>query len=152
MTASRTDGAPEVFISESDMATRAFASNFAKTLSDDAYVGLSGDLGAGKTTFVKGIAEGLGISAHVKSPTYNIMSIYEAPTGKKLVHIDAYRLRSADDFDNLVVDEVAPPPRCVCVEWCENAAKSIPPDAAMVEMSIDASGRRVISILRHPLA
>ncbi|WYJ07615.1 tRNA (adenosine(37)-N6)-threonylcarbamoyltransferase complex ATPase subunit type 1 TsaE [Opitutia bacterium KCR 482] len=135
------------FVSDSPEATRAFAAKFAKNLPDDAFVALSGDLGTGKTAFVKGIAEGLGISARVKSPSYNILSLYDAPDGRKLAHIDAYRLDSPEAFENLALDEVAPAPRCVCVEWWENVAECVPQEAIKIEMSILPDGRHAITIL-----
>lgn len=136
------------FVSESAEQTRAFAADFAKSLGDDAFVVFSGDLGAGKTTFVKGMAEGFGITARVKSPSFNIMSLYDAPDGRKLAHIDAYRLEDPQNFENLALDEVAPPPRCVCVEWWQNVAEAIPQDAIKVEMSIDDDGNHIIKIAR----
>ncbi len=136
------------FISESAEQTRLFASSFAKVLPEDSFVALSGDLGAGKTTFVKGLAEGLGITAKVKSPSFNVMSVYEAPSGLTLVHIDAYRLNSAEDFDNLLVDEIAPLPRCVCVEWWSNVKECVPADAIEVCLSIEDSGAHRISVKR----
>lgn len=60
-----------------------FAAEFAKTLPKDATITLSGDLGTGKTNFVKGIAKGLGVAEKVKSPSYNVYSIYTLPDGRK---------------------------------------------------------------------
>ncbi len=136
------------FISESAEQTRFFASSFAKTLPKDSFIALSGDLGVGKTTFVKGLAEGFGISAKVKSPSFNVMSVYDAPSGLKLVHIDAYRLGGAEDFDNLLIDEIAQPPRCVCVEWWSNVEECVPADAIEVALSIEDSGFHRINIRR----
>ena len=125
------------FLSESAEQTRLFASKFAKSLPSDSFIALSGDLGAGKTTFVKGLAEGLGITTTVKSPSFNVMLVYDRADGFNLVHIDAYRLGSSDDFENLMIDEIAPEPRCICVEWWSNIADCVPPDAYEVSLSID---------------
>ena len=85
-----------------------FAAEFAKTLPKDATITLSGDLGTGKTNFVKGIAKGLGVAEKVKSPSYNIYSIYNLPDGRKFLHMDAYRLSSPEALEELCLDEVAP--------------------------------------------
>lgn len=136
------------FLTESAEQTRLFASKFAKILPEDSFIALSGDLGTGKTTFVKGLAEGLGVKATVKSPSFNVMSVYDVDTGLKLVHIDAYRLSSPEDFENLLIDEIAPTPRCVCVEWWSNIADCVPTDAYEVIMSIEDDTRHKISIRR----
>ncbi len=136
------------FLTDSAEQTRLFASKFAKTLSDDSFIALSGDLGTGKTTFVKGLAEGLGVKSTVKSPSFNIMSVYEVENGLTLVHIDAYRLTSPEDFENLLIDEIAPSPRCVCVEWWSNIADCVPSDAYEVSMSIEEDSRHRIKIRR----
>ena len=96
-----------------------FAAEFAKTLPKDAIITLSGDLGTGKTNFVKGIAKGLGVAEKVKSPSYNVYSIYTLPDGRKFLHMDAYRLSSPMALEELCLDEVAPSPRVLCVEWPE---------------------------------
>ena len=88
-----------------------FAAEFAKTLPKDATITLSGDLGTGKTNFVKGIAKGLGVAEKVKSPSYNVYSIYTLPDGRKFLHMDAYRLSSPMALEELCLDEVAPSPR-----------------------------------------
>lgn len=136
------------FLSESAEQTRLFASKFAKILSDDSFIALSGDLGAGKTTFVKGLAEGLGISATVKSPSFNVMLVYDRADGFNLVHIDAYRLTSSEDFENLMIDEIATEPRCICVEWWSNIADCVPADAYEVSLSIEENSHHRIKIKR----
>ncbi len=136
------------FLSKSAEQTRLFAVDFAKKLSPDSFIAFSGDLGVGKTTFVKGLAEGLGVSAKIKSPSFNIMSVYESSSGVTLVHIDAYRLSSAEDFDNLLVDEIAQSPRCVCVEWWSNVAECVPPDAIEISMSIEEDDSHRILVRR----
>ena len=136
------------FLTESAEQTRLFASKFAKTLGDDSFIALRGDLGTGKTTFVKGLAEGLGVKSTVKSPSFNVMSVYEVENGFTLVHIDAYRLTSPEDFENLLIDEIAPAPRCICVEWWSNIADCVPSDAYEVSMSIEEDSRHRIKIRR----
>ena len=85
---------------------------------------LTGDLGAGKTTFVRGVAEGLGIKEVVQSPTFNIMKIY-LKGGKPLIHIDAYRL--ADIDTDIGLDEyIGYETGITVIEWPEYIEKLIP--------------------------
>lgn len=89
-------------------------------------VGLSGHLGAGKTSFTKLLAKELGITETVTSPTFVIMKIYEIPAGtssfKRLVHIDAYRLEKRNELEALDFERISSDPHnLMIVEWPENA-------------------------------
>lgn len=134
------------FASSSAAEASEFAADFARTLPADFAISLSGDLGTGKTNFVKGIARGLGISETVKSPSFNVFCVYEIPAGGKLAHIDAYRLSSPEAFDYLLVDEVAPPPRILCVEWPEAVEPALPEIGARLAFSIGADGRHLVRL------
>ena len=111
-------------------------------------VTLSGDLGAGKTTFAQGVARGLGVDETVTSPTFVIEKIYGL-TGQKFarfVHVDAYRLESAHELEVLGWREIAhDPSNLIVVEWPEKVAELIPKDATMVRFDIDGE-KRIISI------
>ncbi len=132
------------FESKSAEDTLALASAYAKTLKPDAFIALSGDLGAGKTAFAKGLAAGLGVEGAVKSPSFNVCSIYEASKGVKFVHIDAYRLSGAEAFEDLLIDEIAPSPKIVCVEWPEMAGEAIPDNAVKIRLEILQNGSHFI--------
>ena len=81
---------------------------------------LTGDLGAGKTTFTQGLARGLGISDPITSPTFVIARTHRHPSGgTDLVHVDAYRLSTPAAFDGLMVWDMAAPPWTLVVEWPE---------------------------------
>ncbi len=134
------------FVSSSSAEASGFAADFARTLPADFAISLSGDLGTGKTNFVKGIARGLGISETVKSPSFNVFCIYEIPGGGRLAHIDAYRLSSPEAFDGLLVDEVAPSPRILCVEWPEAVEPALPRIDARLLLSIGADGRHCVRL------
>ena len=101
--------------------TSAVARAFLGVLGREGAVALSGDLGTGKTAFVKELAKHLGIRQTVKSPSFNVCCIYDIPDGGRLVHIDAYRFTDPSQYESLLVDEIAPEPRIVCVEWPELA-------------------------------
>lgn len=99
-------------------ATHAWGRRLGERLAPDHTVALSGELGAGKTTLVRGLAEGLGTHARVKSPTYTYLLSYPTERGT-LVHLDAYRLRGADDYEELLLEEQLHSPWFLCVEWPE---------------------------------
>lgn len=120
--------------------TLSIAEKFARELADGAFIALYGDLGAGKTAFVKGLAAGLGIAETVKSPSFNICAYYAAEP-LSLVHVDAYRLSCASDFENLMIDEFAPGPKVVCVEWPQAVEDAIPPDALRIRIDCAGNGR-----------
>lgn len=113
---------------------------------------LSGDLGAGKTTLTQGIARGLGISDRVTSPTFVIARVHESPAGRPdLVHVDAYRLGSVVELDDLDLD--ADLDRCVVVvEWGEGLVEQL--SASRLEVRIlrtgdDGDDRRTVTITGH---
>lgn len=96
-----------------------------------ALVGLYGDLGSGKTTFMKGVAEVFGLSADITSPTFVIMKIYKLKeeSRKLLVHIDAYRLERGEELNRLGLEEMLKDPKnIIFVEWPENVRSAMPED------------------------
>lgn len=115
-----------------------------------------GPLGAGKTCFAKGIARGLGVEDEVTSPTYTIVSEYEAKTKQKnngelsgkLYHIDAYRLRGDDDFTAMGGEEIIFGTGISMIEWSERISDSIPQSAFKVDIEILENGDRRIDIYR----
>ena len=120
-----------------------FAAAFAASFPPDFALTLSGDLGTGKTNFAKGLARGLGITETVKSPSFNICCIYDIPDGRKFVHIDAYRLSSPEAFDDLLIDEIAPSPRILCIEWPEAVEAALPHIDARLKLSSDGTTHAV---------
>jgi tRNA threonylcarbamoyladenosine biosynthesis protein TsaE len=97
---------------------------------------LTGDLGAGKTTFVQGLGRGLGVTEPVTSPTFVIARVHEAARRIDLVHVDAYRLGSALDLDDLDLDATLAD--CVTVvEWGEGKVEHLSPDR--LDVRIDRS-------------
>jgi len=110
-------------ITKSEQKTIEFGKKFSQTLSGGEVILLIGDLGAGKTTFVKGVAQGLGIKKVVNSPTFVLMKIYDVAGKKikKLIHIDTYRGLDLNDLENIGAVEYFKRPDCVSfVEWGES--------------------------------
>ncbi len=114
----------DTFTSNSEAETRAFAAGFAATLAPGAVLLLSGDLGAGKTAFVRGLAEGLGLDpGDVTSPTFILVHEYRG--GRlPLVHVDLYRLDRAD-LDEIGLDQDLAAEGVIAVEWSERLSRAI---------------------------
>ncbi len=124
--------------------TRALAAELAATLPPDTTLALHGDMGVGKTTFVQGLAHGLGVAEHVTSPTFAIYSVYRGMT-RRLVHLDAYRLESERQIEPLLLEEFLVSPWCLAVEWPEKIGAWLPADAWHLTLSIEAGDKhRVI--------
>ena len=109
---------------------------------------LKGDLGAGKTAFVKAVAKQLGIPHEITSPTFVIMKSYEISSHaffKTLIHIDAYRIESEDEMRVLKFDEILnDKTNLVCIEWPEKIQSLIPRDATVIELTLNHDGTRDI--------
>jgi tRNA threonylcarbamoyladenosine biosynthesis protein TsaE len=112
-------------------------------------VGLSGDLGSGKTAFVKAAARVLGITETVLSPTFVLAKFYDIPrhaAWSRLVHIDAYRLEDPSELKALRFDELIRDPRnLVLVEWPEQAGGMFPVDAHMIVFRVVDETTRALS-------
>lgn len=98
---------------------------FGRSLARPSFVTLSGDLGAGKTTLVRAIARAQGATAPVTSQSYAIVSEYDSPRGP-LIHVDLYRLRSADELPQIGWDDILGAQAIVLVEWPDRAAGALP--------------------------
>ncbi len=111
------------FVSNSPSATEEIGANFAKTLEIGDFVSLVGDLGAGKTAFVRGMASVIVPNAHVSSPTYAIVNEYVSGE-KRLCHFDIYRLADEDDLVSIGFYDYE---NCVtAVEWCDRIEEAYP--------------------------
>jgi len=111
-------------------------------------VTLSGELGAGKTTFAQGIARALGVEETVSSPTFVIEKIYQLSGQRfeKLIHIDAYRLKNQHELDVLGWKEIITEPKnLIVLEWPERVAEAIPENAIRIRFDIEGD-TRIISI------
>src|ERR1700674_1191382 len=115
-----------------------FAGAQAAWLEPGDFVGLSGDLGAGKTTFARGLIRALveAPALEAPSPTFTLMQIYDAPVGP-VVHADFYRLRSAVELDNIGWDEALTGAIAI-VEWPERIVSALPADRLDVAIRFDA--------------
>lgn len=110
------------------------------------FIGLSGDLGAGKTMLVKGIARGAGVGDDqiIVSPTYTLLNCYAAPV--PVYHFDLYRLNGPDDCDALGFDEYFFGTGLSLVEWPERLASSLPPERLDIVLSHAGENARMIEL------
>ena len=114
--------------------TEALGRALAQRLAPGAVVAFTGDLGAGKTAFVRGMAQGLGIPQRVTSPTFTIVNEYEG--GRlPLFHFDMYRLGSADELFHIGWEDYLARGGVCAVEWSENVAEAIEDDAVRVDIA-----------------
>lgn len=130
---------------DSAEATRALAARIARELPVDATLALHGDLGVGKTTFVQGLASGLGIVDAVTSPTFNIFTVHRGPS-RSLVHLDAYRLENEHQIESLMLDDFLVSPYCLAVEWPEKIAGWLPKDTVHLTLGILSAGRHQVRL------
>ena len=124
-----------------------FGEDLGRALRAPAVIGLSGELGTGKTTLVQGICRGLGATARATSPTYALVHHYDAgPT--PVYHVDCYRLRRPDDARDLGFDDMVRERAIILIEWPERAGAWAPLLDRHFQLSYDDDpARRVIEEL-----
>ena len=129
-------------ITKSPEETKKIAEKLVETISSPVCIALFGELGAGKTVFVKGLAEGLDIKDVIKSPSFVLMRSYSGRM--KLHHIDLYRIRKGEEF--LPFEETLMDEGIVAIEWAERASSFLPEKRIVVEIKILPEGSREITI------
>ena len=134
--------------SQSVAETESIAADLARTLAPGSAIALHGNLGAGKTQFVRGLLMGLGGNPRtVSSPTYVLLNIYE--TGRMpLFHLDAYRIGGADDFEAIGFSELFEQGGVVVVEWAQRVAALMPAETIHVYLTPVGENVREIRIQR----
>jgi tRNA threonylcarbamoyl adenosine modification protein YjeE len=140
-----------------EAALAAFANRFVAVLPTRVFVALSGDLGAGKTTFVKHIATAEGIDpAEVVSPTFGLIHEYSLPgrapaaggeAPRSIIHADMYRLTGVDDLAETGWQDAIDVPSRVFVEWPERIADALPEDRIDLSIAIVSPERRLLTLI-----
>lgn len=126
--------------------TEALGADLVRRLSPGSVVAFTGDLGAGKTAFVRGMARGLGIPHRVTSPTFTIVNEYEGGT-LPLFHFDMYRLRSSEELFDIGWEDFLSRGGICAVEWSENIQDALEPDTIYIDIRRgDQDDQRVITI------
>ena len=110
---------------------------------------LISDLGGGKTTFVQGVALGLGYQGEVVSPTFALSRIYPLPDGRQLHHFDLYRLNGTDVVIDELADCVGQPDIITAVEWPQMATEILPKDRLRINFEVISDDERSITLTAH---
>jgi tRNA threonylcarbamoyladenosine biosynthesis protein TsaE len=109
-------------------------------------LGLNGDLGSGKTTWVRAMLRGLGYAGRVPSPTYTLLEQYTCD-GLTIVHLDLYRLRGADELENLGLRDWLAEPNCwIAVEWPERAPQLASRCDVNLAFAVTSGGGRRVTV------
>ena len=120
------------FISHSQLETEEMGQKLAEKLPGGSVVAMYGDLGAGKTAFVRGMAKGMGLSCRVSSPTFTIVNEYLGE--RELIHFDMYRLSSADELFDIGWEDYLSRGAVCAVEWSENVQDAFFGDEVVVRI------------------
>jgi tRNA threonylcarbamoyladenosine biosynthesis protein TsaE len=128
--------------------TRAVGRSMAAFLGPRDVVSLTGDLGAGKTTFVQGAAEGLGVTEPVLSPTFTLVRRYKGSL--PVYHLDVYRLERMQDVLDVGLEEILDEGAVVFIEWGDAIDPLLPPEQLQVELTLPTEGdRRLLELTWH---
>lgn len=112
--------------------TETLAKKFSNFIPPDTVIALYGEMGVGKTTFVRGLARGWKIDNPVTSPTFNIVSTYNGD--RNLIHLDAFRIDDPSQYDDLLLEDIIRSPYCLVIEWPENLRDRLPNHACRVNL------------------
>jgi tRNA threonylcarbamoyladenosine biosynthesis protein TsaE len=131
-------------ITSSPEETESLGEKLAGTLSPGAVVALFGELGAGKTCFIRGVCRGLRVGQRVTSPSFIVVNHYKGRM--PVYHIDLYRLRDTEEFLSLGYEEYFFGEGVTLIEWAEKAEPYLPPETVTVSIEIIDEKRRAVSI------
>jgi tRNA threonylcarbamoyladenosine biosynthesis protein TsaE len=138
------------FISRSAEQTRRLGMRLGALLESGDVVCLIGDLGAGKTTLVQGVSSGWGSLDQASSPTFVLINVYRRPDGRRLFHLDAYRLSGAAEAEDLDIDNLLDGGPLV-VEWADRIREALPDECLWVTLSWVDEGQRDLMLTARGL-
>jgi len=137
------------YITHSDTETQKLGEEFAGSVKPGDIICLFGNLGAGKTTFSKGFATGLGITSRIISPTFTLVREHEVqnPRIKKLYHIDLYRLENLSEIESIGLSEIFEDKQAVVlIEWAEKLGDNLPKNRYEIRFKQSDNDSRAITI------
>ncbi len=142
----------EIYLTKSPTQTKKLGEKLAKrilklkTPKKAVVLGLMGDLGGGKTTFLQGFAKGLGVKERVLSPTFVLMKRFSVPK-RSFIHIDCYRIKKAGELINLGFEDIISDScNIIAIEWADRIKKIMPRNAILLEFEFINKGIRKIVI------
>lgn len=133
-------------ITNSPEETIAVAEKIGRLLCGGEVIAYKGDLGAGKTTFTKGLAKGMGLNADVTSPTFAIVNEYRGENKPTLYHFDMYRIADEDELYATGFYDYLDEQNVLAIEWSENIADSLPEDTITVDIENLGDTKRKITV------
>jgi len=134
------------FTSHSVADTEAIAAKLADSLQPNDIIALEGEMGAGKTQFVRGLVKALGGDGKsVSSPTFVLLNVYQTPL-LAVYHLDAYRVSGAEDFSSIGFTELLEQNGIVVVEWPSRVKEILPPKRVNITIEITGKSSRKITI------
>lgn len=139
----------EIYLTKTSEETKKFAQDLSKTLKPGDFLAFYGNLGSGKTTFIQGLAEGLGIKRRITSPTFIIVRHYKLRI-MNFYHIDLYRTESRDDLLGIGIDEIIEDKNnIIAVEWAEKMEKLLPQKRYEIHCQYVDENTREIKIKKY---
>ncbi len=126
----------------------AAAEEFVGLMDDYTVFAFNGDMGAGKTTFIRALVQALGVDAEeANSPSFSLINEYRSdPTAELIYHFDLYRLESLDEALEIGVEDYFDSGAVCLIEWPERVADILPDDTVRVDISEDADGSRLLKV------
>lgn len=112
----------------------------------DGVIELVGDVGVGKTTFVRGFAEGLGIKEPITSPSFTISKSYACPDGRTLIHYDFYRLNDPGIMSEDLMDNLKNSDNVIIIEWSDSVKDILPEKHTIINIKYNDDGNRELEI------
>ena len=128
---------------KSEQAMLEYGRDFAKKIEVPVVIELVGDVGVGKTTFVRGLAEGLGVKEAVTSPSFTISKEYALPGGGSLIHYDFYRLPEPGLMMDDLMEKINGSNNVIVIEWGESVANILPKNHVKIEIEYSENGREI---------
>lgn len=122
------------------------AQQFIKLIDNKRVFAFHGEMGAGKTTFIKAICEELGVTENITSPTFAIVNEYDADQGMIIYHFDCYRLKNIRETYDIGAEEYFYSGNLCFIEWPEKIEEMLPPETVNVYIKVLDSGERQITI------
>lgn len=125
---------------------RHFGEKIGQQVTGGTVIELVGDVGAGKTTFVRGLAEGMGVTETVASPSFTINRVYDAADGRRLMHYDFYRLHDPGIMTAELSETLSDPSAVIVIEWAESIRNVLTEDRLTMVITSPTESSRHISL------